>query len=176
MAAKSQSLRTTRSPHDSSAQSHDAGLSILTVASWMQHLLLGSDELEARKFHDRCLQHLIPALSRSADQYDENLLATVTLLKYYEEIDLAAYPKTHSLVSHRLLNAVPKFSWSGGLAEASSWQLLRAAIYESMVEGYPWRICLENYDKSQASRKTEDTSYANVMVHLVARLLSFLSS
>ena len=149
---------------------------ILTLASRMRYMISGGDDLEARRYHNRCLEHLIPALSAPEASYDDNLLATITLLKFYEELDSSADPKTHLLGSQRLLNAVPRFCFSGGLAEAASWQLLRAAIYECQVEHEPWHLCLENYERSSVFERSSDTAYANVIIFLVARLVSFQSA
>lgn len=149
---------------------------ILTLAARMQHMIFGSDDLEARQYHDHCLQYLIPALSAPEHCYDDNVLTTITLLKFYEELDTSAQSKSHLLGSQRLLNTRPEFCFSGGVAEAASWQLLRATIYECTVEDEPWDLCLDSYMQSSVFDRADDASYANRIIYLVGRLVRFHSA
>lgn len=150
---------------------------LLTVASRHQSIMRGIDEVEASTYHGRCLEYLIPALSRPEDTYDDNLLVTVVILRLYEELDNQRDKKCHLLGSSRLLNTVSRFSSSGGLAEAASWLFLRQAIYVSLVQKEPWELCLENYESSLVFEcpNGDDASYANVMIFLVAKILRLIS-
>lgn len=150
---------------------------LLTVASRHQSIMRGTDEMEASMYHGRCLEYLIPALSRPEDTYDDNLLVTVVILRLYEELDNQKDKKCHLLGSSTLLNTVARFSSSGGLAEAASWLFLRQAIYVCLVQKEPWELCLENYESSLVFECPNggDASYANVMIFLVAKILRLIS-
>lgn len=80
--------------------------------------------------------------------------------------------RCHQLGSTRLLNSIAKFSSSGGLGEATSWISLRQNIYLALVHREPIGIRLENYIESNAFNKCDDGAWANVMVHLFAKVLA----
>ncbi|KAL1869740.1 hypothetical protein Plec18167_007664 [Paecilomyces lecythidis] len=131
----------------------------------------GTDELEASTYHGRCLELLIPALGRSEETYDGNLLVTVVLLRHYEELENQTDERRHFLGSTSLLNAVAKFSGTGGLVEATSWLFLRQAIYVTLVLHEPLELRLENYERSDAFQLRDDGSCTNVIVFLFAKIL-----
>lgn len=78
----------------------------------------------------------------------------------------------HLTGATRILNSSSSFCSSGGLGEAVAWLCLRQDIYISLVFQQPLRTNLENFRNSQSFRGTDDLSWANRMVHLLARLLS----
>lgn len=148
---------------------------VLAVSSRHQAILSGStDEVEASTFHGRCLELLISALSQPEETWDDNLLATVVILRIYEELDNRNDKKCHIVGSSRLLNTVSKFSSSGGLAEAASWLFLRQAIYVSLVHRVPLELNLDNYERSSVFDRFDNESYANVIIFLFARALQLI--
>lgn len=148
---------------------------LLTISSRVEAILSHSSDMEATAYHDRCLELLIPALSRPEHTYDDNLLVTVIILRLHEELDSYIDPKLHLLGSHRLLNSISQFSSSGGLGEAASWQFLRQAIYVCLVQKEPWQLHLEHYRRSKVFERFDDASYANTMIFLFAKLLQLIS-
>ena len=148
---------------------------LLTMASRLDSILSGSSDMEASAYYGNCLELLIPALSRPEDTYDDNLLVTVILLRLYEELDSDKDTKLHLLGSNRLLNSISRFSSSGGLGEAASWQFLRQAIYVCLVHNEPWQLRLDHYEKSKVFERSDDASYANVMIYIFARILQLKS-
>lgn len=148
---------------------------LLTMASRLESILSRSSDMEATVYHDRCLELLIPALSRSEDTYDDNLLVTVIILRLHEELDSHKDQKLHLLGSHRLLNSISQYSSSGGLGEAASWQFLRQAIYVCLVQKEPWQLRLEHYGQSKVFERSDDASYANAMIFLFAKILQLIS-
>jgi hypothetical protein len=58
------------------------------------------------------------------------------------------------------------------LGEATSWISLRQDIYLALVHKQPIGIRLENYLESNAFEKGDDGAWANVMVHLFAKVLA----
>ena len=148
---------------------------LLTMASRLDAILSGSSEMESSAYYGNCLELLIPALSRLEDTYDDNLLVTVIVLRLFEELDSDKDPKFHLLGSNRLLNSISRFSSSGGLGEAASWQFLRQAIYVCLVHNEPWQLRLEHYEKSKVFERSDDASYANAMIYLLAKILQLKS-
>ncbi|KAL2012349.1 hypothetical protein VTN00DRAFT_5067 [Thermoascus crustaceus] len=147
---------------------------VLAASSRHQAITLGTDEVEASTFHGRCLELLISVLSEPEETWDDNLLATVVILRIYEEFDNKNDEKCHLLGSNRLLNTVSNFSSSGGLAEAASWQFLRQAIYVSLVYQVPIELNLENYERSSVFNQLDTASYANVIIFLFAKALQLI--
>ena len=78
----------------------------------------------------------------------------------------------HLTGATRILNSSSSFCSSGGLGEAVAWLCLRQDIYISLVSQQPLKTKLENFRKSSSFRSTDDLSWANRMVHLLARVLS----
>lgn len=147
---------------------------IFALSSRHQAILMGNGDTESQKYQDDCLSLLIKALSAPEDTYDENLLATVVILRNYEELRSTEDNHYHLAGSNQLLNTISRFSSSGGLGEAASWWSLRQAIYVSLVRHQPLEIRLENYDHSAALGLDNDSSTANVAVLIFAKMLRLL--
>ena len=45
------------------------------------------DEIEAIQYHDKCLELLIPVLSEPEENVNEDILASIAILRQYEEMD-----------------------------------------------------------------------------------------
>jgi hypothetical protein len=150
---------------------------ILALASRHQAIMTRTtdEEFEQNTYHGRCLELLIPALSRPENTYNDHLLTTIVLLRQHEELENRKDTRYHLVASIKLINMISKFSSSGGLAEAASWLFLRQAIYASLVQREPWQLQLENYERSRVFISRDDCSYANVSVFQLARALRLVS-
>ncbi|KAF2097946.1 hypothetical protein NA57DRAFT_76746 [Rhizodiscina lignyota] len=149
---------------------------ILALSSRHQASITASDDVEASFYHGRCLELVISALSCPEDSYDDALLAAVVICRLYEEFDIRDDTRCHLLGTSQLLNTMATFSSSGGLAEAASWLSLRQAIYSTLVLQEPWALKLENYERSSVFRLENDAAYANVIILLMAKILSLTYS
>lgn len=149
---------------------------VLALSSRHQAILTKGDELEANYYHGKSLELLIEALSAPEETYDENHLTTVAILRHYEELGNDDDNRTHLLGTTRLLNAVSKFSLSGGLGETASWWILRQDIYVALVHKEPMSVNLSTYDQASAFDLEDDGAYSNMVVLLVARILQLLHS
>ncbi|KAL1962934.1 hypothetical protein VTN77DRAFT_9030 [Rasamsonia byssochlamydoides] len=146
-------------------------LAILAFSSRHVSRFSGYDETEALQYHTRCLQLLIPVLSAADTEVSEDVLAAIAILRQYEEMD--DYDKRcHLLGTTRILNSVAHFASSGGLGEAAAWLCLREDIYASLVSQQPLRTRLDNFLRSSTFQRTDDVSWANRMVFLLAKVLS----
>lgn len=94
-------------------------------------------------------------------------------LIWLELIDYVAYDnRYHLLGTTKILNLTSNSGCSGGLGEAAAWLCLREDIYVSLVLQQPLRTRLDNYRNSQYFSRSDDVSWANRMVFLLARILS----
>lgn len=149
---------------------------VLALSSRHQSLMSGHDELEASYYHGQCLELVINALSQPESSYDDSLFATIVCLRVYEELYEEADDFLHLQGMGRLLNAIPNFAHSGGLAEAASWQALRQDIYVALCNKLPPSFDLENYGRSHVMAFRDDDACANAVILLFARLLRQLYS
>ncbi|KAF4214430.1 hypothetical protein CNMCM5878_009240 [Aspergillus fumigatiaffinis] len=144
---------------------------VLALAARHDAILSDASDWEAAEYHGQCLELLIAALAQPEDTYDDNLLITVVILRIYEELESNNDEKYHLFGSNRLLNTMSRSAYSGGLAEAVSWQFLRQAIYASVVQYQPMQLDLENYERSAVFHRRDDAAYANIIIYLCARIL-----
>lgn len=145
--------------------------SLLALSARHGAIMSGSSDLESSEYHGQCLELLIAALARAEASYDDNMLITVVILRVYEELENSTDEKYHLLGSNRLLNTMSKSAYSGGLAEAVSWQFLRQAIYASVVQCQPLSLDLNNYKLSGVFHHRDDAAYANIIIFHCARVI-----
>lgn len=72
----------------------------------------------------------------------------------------------------RILNSIPDFAASGGLAEAACWLCLRENIYIALTTQSPLTISPENFVNSTCIRRDDDYSHGQRMVLHLAFLLN----
>lgn len=144
---------------------------ILALAARHDAILTNNSDCEASSFHGECLQLLIVALNQPEENYDDNLLITVVVLRFYEELERTTDRKCHLLGSNRLLNLMSRSASSGGLAEAVSWQFLRQAIYSSIAQYEPIQLDLGNYERSSVFHRDDDAARANAIIFYCACIL-----
>jgi hypothetical protein len=92
------------------------------------------------EYHQKCLNALIPALSKSSAVNDENLLTSLILLRAMEELDTpisTQSPETHLLGTRVFLEAQKTFCNFTGLRLASFWVALRQEIYMAFIHARP---------------------------------------
>ncbi|KAJ5358624.1 uncharacterized protein N7496_011037 [Penicillium cataractarum] len=144
---------------------------LLALAARHDAILTDHSDCEASSFHGECLQLLIVALNQPEETYDDNLLITVVVLRFYEELERVTDRKCHLLGSNRLLNLMSRSASSGGLAEAVSWQFLRQAIYSSIAQYEPIQLDLRNYERSSVFHRDDDAALANAIIFFCARIV-----
>ena len=144
---------------------------LLALAARHDAILTNSSDCEASDFHGECLELLIVALNQPEETYDDNLLLTVVVLRFYEELERMTDGKCHLLGSNRLLNLMSRSASSGGLAEAVSWQFLRQAIYPSIAQHEPIQLDMRNYERSSVFHRDDDAARANVIIFYCACII-----
>lgn len=148
---------------------------LLALAARHDAILTNGNDSEASAFHGECLRLLIIALNRPPEDYDDNLLLTVVVLRFYEELERRTDEKYH-LGSNHLLNLMSRSASSGGLAEAVSWQFLRQAIYSSIVQYEPLQLDMRNYEHSSVFHRDDDAAHANVIIFFCACIIQLCSA
>ncbi|KAJ4007409.1 hypothetical protein NW752_007612 [Fusarium irregulare] len=128
---------------------------------------------EALEYYDHCLRLLIEAVGESNGHIDEETLAAIAILRQYEEMD-ADDMEMHLTGTSRIVNSMSLFDFNGGLGEAAAWLCLRQDIYVSLTKQRPLRSDLETYIQSDVFRRVDDAAYANRMVFLLAKVLSYV--
>lgn len=144
-------------------------------------------DTESLKYHNQCLELLIPALSCNDNEITEELLAAIAILRQNEEMDRKFYPgnnplhllialaqdnQFHLTGTTRILNTMSSFGSSGGLGEAAAWLCLREDMYISLTSQSPLRTDLHSFERSDVFTRTDDFAWSNRMVFLLARILS----
>ncbi|GIJ91913.1 hypothetical protein Asppvi_010888 [Aspergillus pseudoviridinutans] len=144
-------------------------------------------DTESLKYHNQCLELLIPTLSCDDNEITEELLAAIAILRQNEEMDRKYYPRNkllHMLIAlaqdnqfhltgtTRILNTMSSFGSSGGLGEAAAWLCLREDMYISLTSQSPLRTNLQSFERSDVFTRTDDFAWSNRMVFLLARILS----
>ncbi|KAH1560820.1 hypothetical protein KXX62_002186 [Aspergillus fumigatus] len=129
-------------------------------------------DTESLKYHNECLELLIPTLSCDENEISEELLAAIAILRQNEEMDLAQDNQFHLTGTTHILNTMSSFGSSGGLGEAAAWLCLREDMYISLTSQSPLRTNLQSFERSDVFTRTDDFAWSNRMVFLLARILS----
>lgn len=147
---------------------------ILALASRYDARRNDSSDLESTHYHGLCIAQLRQALSRPPEQWDSGLLAAVVIARLYEEYGVETDAHRYHLTGTRnLLNheVIYRFVMQGGLAEAASFVHLRQSIYVFLVAKSAVEINLASFESSKVFLRLDDSSYANRMVYLLAKIL-----
>lgn len=144
---------------------------VLSLAARHDAILTGQSDWEASAYHGQCLELLIPALDRLEQEFDENLLITVVILRIYEELENSEDQRFHLLGSNRLINLMSRSVSSRGIAEAVSWQFLRQAIYSSIVQYQHLQLDLCNYERSSMFQRDDDAAFSNMVIFHCAHII-----
>ncbi|KAF7552455.1 hypothetical protein G7Z17_g4317 [Cylindrodendrum hubeiense] len=137
------------------------------------------DGLMGDRYHQNCLDVLIPALSSSAAIMDENLLTAIVILRYMEELDVPIMSSTTASESHLMgtrvfIAAQDKLSDFTGLRRAAFWVALRQEIHMAFIQTRPVH---PNFDLESISRLVvpddNGCSFANLTILHCAACLRY---
>jgi len=137
----------------------------------------GGDPYIADKYHQRCIQHLIPMLSDEAAVLDENLLASTVILRFLEEIDVPLSGKVHLDGAGHLIGAHAFVSaqeiFSGGLRLAAFWVGLRQEIYVAFVNQRPITFPLQHCNVDRSFRPADEGTWADRIIFHCAETIQW---
>lgn len=149
---------------------------ILALASRYDARRRGTSDLESAHYNSLCIVQLRQSLARPAELWDSGLLAAVVIARLYEEYEVETDAYRHHLSGTRnLLNheVIYRFVMQGGLAEAASFVHLRQSIYVFLATKAPVEINLAHFEASRVFLRLDDSSYANRVVYLLAKVLTY---
>lgn len=145
----------------------------------------------AEAYHSRCNTQLIPLLDYEHYVASEDLLATVVILREYEEmsgkisntflavnrsnkVPVVITGKDHGyhLVGVSAMFNVPDCAHREGLGQAAFWQFVRQDIYMSLPKREPPRTSILNLDPVSNKKTAADCQWANRMVWETASTLA----
>ncbi|CAI7623923.1 unnamed protein product [Penicillium pancosmium] len=144
---------------------------VLTLAARHEAILTGQSDWEASTYHGECLELLIPALDQLEQDFEEDLLITVVILRICEELENSEDQRFHLTGSNRLVNLSSRSGSSRGIVEAVSWQFLRQAIYSSIVQYQHLELDLYNYERSSMFQRDDDFAFANMAIFHCAHII-----
>ncbi|KPM38397.1 hypothetical protein AK830_g8152 [Neonectria ditissima] len=137
------------------------------------------DALVGDRYHQKCLDVLIPALSSSAAVMDENLLTAIVILRYMEELDVpimssATASESHLMGTRVFIAAQDKLSEFASLRRAAFWVALRQEIHMAFIQARPVH---PNFDLESISRLVvpdeNGCSFANLTILHCAACLRY---
>ncbi|KAI8280316.1 hypothetical protein K4K59_008558 [Colletotrichum sp. SAR11_240] len=143
-----------------------------------RHLSLTSayDSLASNRYHDECLNYLIPLLDHAATVSDENLFAATIILRVLEEIDVNTVGQDthgHLLGIHAFVNAGDRFLMPGTLTAACFWAGLRQEIYSAVINQQVVRMNLGHAIVDRSTTPADDFVWANRAIVHCADVLNF---
>ncbi|KAG7056052.1 arca-like protein [Colletotrichum scovillei] len=149
---------------------------IFALAS--RHLSLTSayDSLASNRYHEQCLNYLIPLLDHAGTVSDENLFAATIILRVLEEIDVNTLGQDthgHLLGIHAFVNAGDRFLMPGTLTAACFWAGLRQEIYSAVINQQVVRMNLGHAIVDRSTTPADDFVWANRAIVHCADVLNF---
>lgn len=136
------------------------------------------DALTGDRYHQKCLDALIPALSNTAALLDENLLAAIVILRYMEEVDVpigGTSFESHLLGTRIFIAAQDKLHDFTGLRMAAFWIALRQEIVTAFIQARPVHanFALDNMARFVVLSDDNDCGFANLTVIRCATCLRY---
>ncbi|WQF80772.1 Putative zn(2)Cys(6) fungal-type DNA-binding domain, fungal transcription factor [Colletotrichum destructivum] len=143
-----------------------------------RHLSLTSayDSLASNRYHEQCLNYLIPLLDHAATVSDENLFAATIILRVLEEIDVNTLGQDthgHLLGIHAFVNAGDRFLMPGTLTAACFWAGLRQEIYSAVINQQVVRMNLGHAIVDRSTTPGDDFVWSNRAIVHCADVLNF---
>ncbi len=137
------------------------------------------DPLVGDRYHTECLKHLIPMLDDSTAVLDENLLASMIILRNLEEIEVplsGQSGQSHLLGAQIFMEAQVRATLAGGLREAAFWVGLRQEIFVAFVNQRSILPATERGDVDRSFDTAADHVWTCRMVMLCADVIRYCFS
>lgn len=138
------------------------------------------DHFAANRYHDLCLNSLIPLLQHGIGFSDENLFAATIILRVLEEMEvrnMGVDTKGYLLSIHKFVGHGDRYITPHSLSAAAFWVGLRQEIYSAVINHQPVRV---NLDLTIVDRSLEpaddDATWANRAVTHCADVLNYCFS
>lgn len=136
----------------------------------------GTFTLAAEKYHDRCVELLIPYLDDYSTCTDE-VIATTLLLRLFEQLTTAVTgmdSEQHLGGVSAFMNAENTAATAGGVRQAAFWIFVRQDLNVALEHQRPPKLELEKYiSQVELATPTDDWAWANRMVLITAEIAAY---
>ncbi|OAG38744.1 hypothetical protein AYO21_07097 [Fonsecaea monophora] len=128
----------------------------------------------AEEYHSRCNIQLIPLLNDERCVSNDNVLATVVILRKYEELNVVITGQDHGhhLMGVSALFSSPDCPLGEGLSQAAFWQFVRQDIYMSLPKRQPPRTPISIQPPLTSDMTRPDCHWANRMVWVTVAIMT----
>lgn len=118
------------------------------------------------RYHQICLQHLIPVLNDESAVLNENIVASTVILRYLEEIGLSVFGYPHPngpnhLIGARIFLSTTYSSASNNLRSAAFWLGLRQEVVFAVANQRATTPNLDHCDIDRSLGLAHDGTWAN---------------
>lgn len=142
-------------------------LALAVMAASARHLSQITDFSESivDRYHQQCLEILIPFLDDATAVLSEILLSTIVILRYLEEIDAsAAFNPSHRIGTRAFINLQTHNSLTIDLRSAAFWLGVRQEVYYAIANQKPTSLRFAHDERDATLEPTHDGAWANRMV------------
>ncbi|KAJ9143888.1 Arca-like protein [Pleurostoma richardsiae] len=149
---------------------------IFAVAAKHLSHISAFDRYASDRYHQECLDILIPLLSHDATVSDENLFAATIILRVWEEMEVkhsGVDAHSYLLGIHAFVQGHGRYLIPGSLSAACFWVGLRQEIYSATMNQQPVRIHLVHSLVERGLGPADDYTWANRAVVHCADVLNF---
>ncbi|KAF2452412.1 hypothetical protein BDY21DRAFT_294800, partial [Lineolata rhizophorae] len=134
------------------------------------------DSLVAVAHHQECLKCIAPRLSNDIAVMDENLLAAIIILRFFEEVEVPIFEpdrQDHLLGIRALIEAqLPSMS-PNEFHQAAFWVGLRQEVYMAVIHQRPIGLNLDRLTFDRSFSPAADHVWANRMVLHLANVIQY---
>jgi hypothetical protein len=149
---------------------------ILAVSAHHLSRTAGYDPLVAERYHEACVELLIPMLDDLTNITDEVIAATV-LLRNFEQMSSAITgfdSERHLSGTSAFMNSERTCIAAGGLRQASFWIFIRQDLDIALSQQRPLKLNLKKYAfEMDLDTPSDDWGWANKIVWITAEVVAF---
>lgn len=142
-------------------------LAYALMAASARHLSRTADfpESIADRYHQQCLEILIPFLDDATAVLSEIPISTIVILRYLEEIDIsAAFNPSHRIGTRAFINLQTHNPLTTNLRSAAFWLGVRQEVYYAIANQKPSLLKFAHDERETTLEPTHDGAWANRMV------------
>ncbi|THY28808.1 hypothetical protein D6D01_03745 [Aureobasidium pullulans] len=148
------------------AQSNQV-LAYALLAASARHLSQSTEysPVIADRYHQECLELLIPFLDDATAVSSEILLSTIVILRYLEEIDASlAFNPSHRVGTRAFINLQTHNSATDDLRSAAFWLGVRQEVYYAIANQKATMLQFDRDESDAELEPTHEGAWANRMV------------
>lgn len=131
------------------------------------------------RYHQQCIELLIPMLNDDSAALNENLLASTVILRYLDETDASVSEHVtldnsgHLIGIHTLIIAQESSAVLGGIRQAAFWVGLRQGIYLAFVKQQSIIPPLQHCNVDRSFTSADEATWANRIIVKCAEVIRY---